>query len=161
MENCRTESSEEHIKRGRGKEKEGLCREFRWTDSPTVRINWTVASIIRCTNSGPGICFEIHKSRPSSRICTHFSSSYNLCQPTFSFSPFSPSFPDTVIFRLLPVCARHDSFFHPLARFSLVFFSTPRIVARTYPRHVVLLAILFSSYGRFTCLSDRGSGLDN
>lgn len=39
-----------------------------------------------------------------SLVCIRFQSSYDLCQPTFSFSPFSPtSIPDTVIFRLLPV----------------------------------------------------------
>lgn len=47
-------------KKEKGKNETG----FRWTYSPTGRINWTGrASIIRCTNPGPGICFEIHKSR--------------------------------------------------------------------------------------------------
>ena len=51
-------------KAGKKKEKGKNETGFRWTYSPTGRINWTGrASIIRCTNPGPGICFEIHKSR--------------------------------------------------------------------------------------------------
>lgn len=51
-------------KPGKKKEKGKNETGFRWTYSPTGRINWTGrASIIRCTNPGPGICFEIHKSR--------------------------------------------------------------------------------------------------
>lgn len=39
---------------------------------------------------GPGICFEIHKSRPFSLVCIRFQSSYDLCQPTFLvFSVFT------------------------------------------------------------------------
>lgn len=53
---------------------------------------------------GPGICLEIHKSPPSSRVCDCFSSSHDLCQPKSSFPTFPPAFPDTVIFRLLPSC---------------------------------------------------------
>lgn len=69
---------------------------------------------------GPGICFEIHKSRPFSLVCIRFQSSYDLCQPTFSFSPFSPTVVSGHCNLSPPSCTRYPPPLPPSVFFSIL-----------------------------------------
>lgn len=99
---------------------------FRWTYSPTARINWTGrASIIRCTNPGQEFASKSINLGRSLLYASVSSRRTTYVNQRSSFSPFSPTVsPDTVIFRLLP------------ARPSLppppIFFSILCIVACTF-----------------------------
>lgn len=88
------------------KKKKGRKNEtgFRWTYSPTARINWTGrASIIRCTNPGQEFASKSINLGRSLLYASVSSRRTTYVNQRSSFSPFSPTVsPDTVIFRLLP-----------------------------------------------------------
>lgn len=100
---------------------------FRWTYSPTGRINWTGrASIIRCTNPDQEFAsksINLGRSLLYASVSSRRTTYVNQRSHFLRFHPLQ--YPDTVIFRLLPVRVTH----HP----SLPLYSSPSCVLSRVP----------------------------